>query len=65
MMKQFPKSIYVVSKKEDGEDFLIASDSMDGLGIDIGDKTKIGLYKLEGFYDAEGMVGTSQLRKIK
>lgn len=61
---KLPKAIYVLTKDEGGEEYLLASADMSELGIEVGDKVKIGLYKLEGTYDAEGMIETSKLRPI-
>lgn len=65
-MKTFPKSLYVrIEKPANDEPYPVAAANLADLGLDIGDKAKIGLYKLVGFYDAEGMIETSKLRPVR
>lgn len=65
-MKTLPKSLYAkIEKPSNDEPFLIASADMSELNIDVGDKTKIGLYKLVGIHDAEGIVKTSKMRAAR
>ena len=62
--KSLPKSLYVrIERPANDEPYFVSADNMSELGIDVGDKTKIGLYQLVGTYDAEGMVETSKLQK--
>jgi hypothetical protein len=65
-MKTLPRNIYVVVEApSNAEPFLLAGETMLDLGIDIGGKKKIGLYKLVGTYDAEGCISTNKLRPVK
>lgn len=65
-IKNLPKSLYVrIEKPDNDEPYFISSAGMSELGIDVGDKTKIGLYKLVGTYDAEGMIETSKFHATK
>jgi hypothetical protein len=60
-MKTLPKNLYVrIDEPDRGEPYLISSARMDELGIEVGDKTKIGVYKLVGTYNAEGTITTSK-----
>ncbi len=64
-MKNLPKNLYVrIERPENDEPYYVANADMSCLGIDVGDKTKIGLYKLVGTYDAEGMIETSKMRAV-
>ena len=63
-MKTLPKSLYArIETPSKDEPYLIAAADMGELDIEVGDKTKIGLYQLIGTYDAEGMIETSKLKK--
>lgn len=65
-IKNLPKNLYVrIEKPDNDEPYFVSSSNMSELGIDVGDKTKIGLYKLVGTYDAEGVIETSKLRATK
>ena len=64
-MKSLPKNLYVrIEKPDNDEPYFVSGTDMSALGIDVGEKTKIGLYRLVGTYDAEGVVETSKLRAV-
>jgi hypothetical protein len=65
-MKTLPKSLYArIELPKNDEPYLIASADMSALDIEVGDKTKIGLYKLVETYDAEGMIETRKSRRTR
>jgi hypothetical protein len=64
--RNLPKSLYVIIETPDNDEpYFVAAEDMSYLGIEVGDKKKIGMYKLVGTHDAEGMIETSKLRPAK
>jgi len=63
MAKKFPQTIFV--KYEDGgsdPEYLAASDDVIGM-VDVGDKTRVGIYRLESTVECEGIVKTTAVPK--
>jgi hypothetical protein len=62
---RLPKNLYARIVTSSTEPYVQAADGLDGLSIEVGDKTKVGLYKLIGVYDAEGVISTSKIKLEK
>jgi hypothetical protein len=57
MKKQIlPAKLYVKIESAKDEQYFIASDDIATLGIEIGDRIKVGIYSLTKTCDAEGVI---------
>lgn len=63
MAKQLPKALYAkIADGGTGPDYVLADDNITSL-VEMGEKVKIGVYKLVGFEEAEGVVSTNPRRR--
>lgn len=61
-MKALPKALYAkIADGGAGPDYILADADMSAL-VEMGEKVKIGVYKLVGFEEAEGVVSTKPRR---
>lgn len=60
-MAKIPSILYVRAMKDSaGKNYLVAADDIKGLGIGIGDKDKVGVYRLASTLEVRGVIETTE-----
>jgi len=60
---KLPNSLYVRVSYDD-KPWLHAAEAMAGLDLDVGERGKIGLYKLVGVHEVQGVIKASKLLPV-